>query len=53
MALALHRFTDGAVPASELRPRSWARPQDVPILDLPIVDVTLRTPARSAKGRAP
>jgi hypothetical protein len=43
-----------ASPTGPCRPRScgpdlWARPQDVPILDLPIVDVTLRTPARSAQ----
>jgi DNA-binding transcriptional regulator YdaS (Cro superfamily) len=34
MALAVHRFTGGTVPASELRPDLWARPQDVPISDL-------------------
>ena len=32
MALAVHRFTAGAVPASLLRPDLWARPQDVPIV---------------------
>ena len=32
MALAVHRFTGGAVPASALRPDLWARPQDVPIV---------------------
>ena len=31
MALAVHRFTQGAVPASAMRPDLWARPQDVPI----------------------
>jgi DNA-binding transcriptional regulator YdaS (Cro superfamily) len=31
MALAVHRFTSGAVPASALRPDLWARPQDVPV----------------------
>jgi DNA-binding transcriptional regulator YdaS (Cro superfamily) len=31
MALAVHRFTKGAVPASALRPDLWARPQDVPV----------------------
>jgi DNA-binding transcriptional regulator YdaS (Cro superfamily) len=31
MALAVHRFTGGAVPASALRPDLWARPRDVPI----------------------
>jgi GcrA cell cycle regulator len=36
MALAVHRFTRGAVPASALRPDLWARPQDVPMAaDLP------------------
>ncbi len=42
MALAVHRFTGGTVPASALRPDLWARPQDVPL------------PAeRQAKGGAP
>jgi DNA-binding transcriptional regulator YdaS (Cro superfamily) len=41
MALAVHRFTGGAVPASALRPDLWARPQDVPI-----------TPAREPNGSA-
>jgi hypothetical protein len=31
MALAVHRFSNGAVPASALRPDLWARPQDVPM----------------------
>jgi DNA-binding transcriptional regulator YdaS (Cro superfamily) len=31
MALAIHRFTGGTVPASALRPDLWARPQDVPL----------------------
>jgi DNA-binding transcriptional regulator YdaS (Cro superfamily) len=31
MALAVHRSTGGAVPASALRPDLWARPQDVPL----------------------
>lgn len=39
MALAVHRFTAGAVPASILRPDLWARPQDVPL-------------ARAAGGKA-
>lgn len=30
MALAIHRFLAGAVPASSLRPDIWARPEDVP-----------------------
>lgn len=31
MALAIHRFTGGVVPASSIRPDIWARPEDVPI----------------------
>jgi len=47
MALAVHRFTAGAVPASALRPDLWARPQDVPMTDVSV-------PAgRDLKGRAP
>lgn len=30
MALAIHRFTGGAVPASSIRPDMWAKPEDVP-----------------------
>jgi DNA-binding transcriptional regulator YdaS (Cro superfamily) len=30
MALAIHHFTRGAVPASSIRPDIWARPEDVP-----------------------
>ena|ERR1700686_3182388 len=45
MALAVHRFTGGAVPASALRPDLWARPQDVPMADAPA--------ARPAKAGAP
>jgi DNA-binding transcriptional regulator YdaS (Cro superfamily) len=45
MALAVHRFTGGAVPASALRPDLWARPQDVPMAD--VASVAAR------KGRAP
>jgi DNA-binding transcriptional regulator YdaS (Cro superfamily) len=48
MALAVHRFTGGAVPASALRPDLWARPCDVPIVDAPIAPA-----ARPSKGRAP
>jgi DNA-binding transcriptional regulator YdaS (Cro superfamily) len=48
MALAVHRFTGGAVPASELRPDLWARPQDVPSLGKRIAPV-----ARLRRGRAP
>ena len=47
MALAVHRFTGGAVPASALRPDLWARPQDVPVVDVPI------RAAREPEGRAP
>lgn len=35
MALAVHRFTDGVVPASELRPDLWVRPEDVPAISTP------------------
>jgi DNA-binding transcriptional regulator YdaS (Cro superfamily) len=48
MALAVHRFTGGEVPASALRPDLWARPQDVPIIGKQIAPA-----ARSSKGRAP
>ena len=30
LALAIHHFTNGSVPASELRPDLWSRPEDVP-----------------------
>jgi DNA-binding transcriptional regulator YdaS (Cro superfamily) len=30
LALAIHRATGGAVPASALRPDLWRRPRDVP-----------------------
>jgi DNA-binding transcriptional regulator YdaS (Cro superfamily) len=50
MALAVHRFSSGAVPASALRPDLWARPQDVPVAGA-------RMPATRGKrpkpGRAP
>jgi DNA-binding transcriptional regulator YdaS (Cro superfamily) len=49
MALAVHRFTGGAVPASALRPDLWARPQDVPIVDAPITEAG----AARAKEGAP
>jgi DNA-binding transcriptional regulator YdaS (Cro superfamily) len=45
MALAVHRFSGGAVPASALRPDLWARPQDVPLAATP--------PRRRMPGRAP
>ena len=37
MALAIHRFLDGRVSASALRPDIWARPEDVPTapIDIP------------------
>jgi DNA-binding transcriptional regulator YdaS (Cro superfamily) len=53
MALAVHRFTGGVVPASALRPDLWARPQDVPIVDLPITETGAAPVARSAKEGAP
>jgi DNA-binding transcriptional regulator YdaS (Cro superfamily) len=31
MALAIHRFLRGAVPASSLRPDLWQSPDDVPL----------------------
>lgn len=30
LAIAIHRFTGGAVPGSTLRPDLWRRPEDVP-----------------------
>jgi DNA-binding transcriptional regulator YdaS (Cro superfamily) len=48
MALAVHRFTGGAVPASALRPDLWARPQDVPSIGKQIAPA-----ARPSKGGAP
>ncbi|MCC6776666.1 MAG: helix-turn-helix domain-containing protein [Hyphomicrobiales bacterium] len=30
MALAIHHFLDGRVPASKIRPDLWDRPEDVP-----------------------
>ena len=30
MALAIHRFTGGRIPASDLRPDLWSAPEDVP-----------------------
>lgn len=30
LALGIHHFTHGAVPASELRPDLWEKPEDVP-----------------------
>jgi len=31
MALAIHRFSSGSIPASTLRPDLWKSPDDVPI----------------------
>jgi DNA-binding transcriptional regulator YdaS (Cro superfamily) len=31
LALAMHRATDGRVPASELRPDLWRSPENVPL----------------------
>jgi DNA-binding transcriptional regulator YdaS (Cro superfamily) len=47
MALAVHRFTGGAVPASALRPDLWTRPQDVPLPAAP------EAMGRAPMGRAP
>jgi DNA-binding transcriptional regulator YdaS (Cro superfamily) len=47
MALAVHRFTGGTVPASALRPDLWARPQDVPTMDVPIGDAPGVRPAKA------
>jgi DNA-binding transcriptional regulator YdaS (Cro superfamily) len=30
LALAIHHFSKGAIPASETRPDLWVRPEDVP-----------------------
>ena len=30
LALAIHHFTKGVVPASEMRPDLWRNPEDVP-----------------------
>jgi DNA-binding transcriptional regulator YdaS (Cro superfamily) len=30
LALAIHHFSAGEIPASELRPDLWLRPEDVP-----------------------
>jgi DNA-binding transcriptional regulator YdaS (Cro superfamily) len=46
MALAVHRFSAGAVPASALRPDLWARPQDVPV-------AAARMPIKRGKRPAP
>jgi DNA-binding transcriptional regulator YdaS (Cro superfamily) len=52
MALAVHRFTAGAVPASALRPDLWARAQDVPIMDVLAIATGTAPAARSAKKGA-
>lgn len=30
LALAIHHFSKGSIPASEIRPDLWRRPEDVP-----------------------
>jgi DNA-binding transcriptional regulator YdaS (Cro superfamily) len=50
MALAVHRATGGAVPASALRPDLWARPQDVPLTVARVAPKRAKPPA---PGRAP
>lgn len=35
LAIAIHRLTAGAVPASTTRPDLWRRPEDVPVLPEP------------------
>jgi DNA-binding transcriptional regulator YdaS (Cro superfamily) len=30
LALAIHHFTKGEIPASEIRPDLWEKPEDVP-----------------------
>jgi DNA-binding transcriptional regulator YdaS (Cro superfamily) len=30
LALAIHHFSAGAIPASEIRPDLWEKPEDVP-----------------------
>lgn len=35
LALAIHHFTNGRVPASELRPDLWTKPEDVPAAPQP------------------
>ena len=53
MALAVHRCTDGVVPASALRPDLWARPQDVPIVDVPVAETGAALVAPPAKEGTP
>lgn len=31
LALAIHHYTKGAVPASDIRPDLWSKPEDVPV----------------------
>lgn len=33
LALAIHHFTKGSIPASDMRPDLWRRPEDVPTPD--------------------
>jgi DNA-binding transcriptional regulator YdaS (Cro superfamily) len=53
MALAVHRFTAGAVSASALRPDLWARPQDVPAAAPRIAPRARSRKARGARERGP
>ena len=50
MALAVHRSTGAAVPASALRPDLWARPQDVPLTAAPAPRKRAKPPVT---GRTP
>jgi DNA-binding transcriptional regulator YdaS (Cro superfamily) len=45
LALAIHRATGGAVPASALRPDLWRRPQDVPVEAAGMTAVQTQDPA--------
>ncbi len=36
LALAIHHFTNGEIPASEIRPDLWENPEDVP--SAPVVE---------------
>lgn len=43
LAIAIHRATGGAVPASDLRPDLWASPEHVPLA--PVSHETVGAPA--------
>jgi DNA-binding transcriptional regulator YdaS (Cro superfamily) len=51
MALAVHRFTAGVVPACALRPDLWARAEDVPAAAPRIAPRTRGAGARGAGAR--